>query len=65
MVFHADYEVEFEIYEKREGDWRSKLLGYMVGVNPDDAKTRWVAAHAPSPERAQRIDALYPCEEWK
>jgi len=65
MVFHGDYEVEFEIYEKTEGDWRSKFLGHMVGVNPEDAKARWVETHETSLERAKLLDALYPCEEWK
>ena len=34
MVFHGDYEVDFEIYEKRDGDWRSQLLGHMTGISP-------------------------------
>ena len=40
MVFHGDYEVDFEIYEKRDGDWRSQLLGHMTGISPEDAKAR-------------------------
>tara|TARA_Y100000593_G_scaffold83601_1_gene157753 strand:+ start:3239 stop:3436 length:198 start_codon:yes stop_codon:yes gene_type:complete len=65
MVFHGDYEVEFEIYEKREGDWRSELLGHMAGISAHDAKTRWVETHDVSPERYDRIIALFPLEEWK
>ena len=65
MVFHGDYEVEFEIYEKTEGDWRSKFLGHMAGLNPDDAKARWIKAHEDHLERNRQIHALYPYEEWK
>jgi len=65
MVFHGDCEVEFEIYEKREGDWRSKFLGHMVGSNPQDAKTRWMEQHETSPEKCDKIQALLPYEEWK
>ena len=65
MVFHGDYEVEFEIYEKTEGDWRSKFLGHMVGVNPDDAKARWMEAHEISQERNQRIHAIPAWDEWR
>ena len=32
MVFHGDYEIDFEIYEQREGDWRSRLLGHMAST---------------------------------
>ena len=45
MVFHGDYEVDFEIYERRVGDWRCQLLGHMTGINPEDAKERWMEAH--------------------
>ena len=65
MVFHGDYEVEFEIYEKTEGDWRSKFLGHMAGLNPDDAKARWIEAYENSATRNREIHALYPYEEWK
>jgi hypothetical protein len=64
VVFHGDYEVDFEIYESREGDWRSVLLGYMVGLNPEDAKARWVEAHEISDERYERIQAVPAMEEW-
>ena len=63
MVFHGDYEVEFEIYEKTEGDWRSKLLGHMVGINSDDAKTRWVEAHEIGTDRRAKIHAVPVLEE--
>lgn len=63
MVFHGDYEVEFEIYEKTKGDWRSKLLGHMVGINPDDAKARWMAAHESSEEHNERIHAIPSWDE--
>ena len=65
MVFHGDYEVDFEIYEKREGDWRSQLLGHMAGLNPEDAKARGIEAHEISIDRLDRIHAVPAFEEWK
>jgi len=60
MVFHADYEVEFEIYETTQDNARHKLLGYMVGISADDAKTRWLESHEAQEERPHQINALYP-----
>jgi hypothetical protein len=65
MVFHGDYEVEFEIYEQKEGDWRSHLLGYMPGADALDAKLRWVEANETPPEQFDKIVALFPLKEWK
>tara|TARA_R100001082_G_C4359276_1_gene158483 strand:+ start:293 stop:490 length:198 start_codon:yes stop_codon:yes gene_type:complete len=65
MVFHGDYEVDFEIYEKREDDWRSQLLGYMTGIDSEDAKTRWMEAHEISDDRIHRIHAVPTLAEWK
>jgi hypothetical protein len=65
MVFHADYEMEFEIYEKRPGDWRSELLGHMAGVTPQDAKIRWAQANNITDERYEQIIAVVPLKEWK
>ena len=65
MVFHGDYEVEFEIYEKAEGDWHSKLLGHVAGVTALDAKTRWMEAHQIEDYKYEKIFALFPYEEWK
>ena len=65
MVFHGDYEIEFEIYENPKGTDRRKLLGHMAGVDAFDAKTRWVEAHEASEERYHEIYALYPQERWQ
>jgi len=65
MVFHGDYEVEFEIYEKREGEACGKLLGHMAAVDAYDAKIRWVEAHEDRPEQYDKIVALYPKTEWR
>ena len=65
MVFHGDYEVDFEIYEKSAGAWRSRLLGHMAGINPEDAKARWMEAHEISDERFERIQAVPAVEEWR
>jgi len=45
MVFHGDYEIEFEIYETKKNSVCTELLGHMVGLTPDDAKARWLEAH--------------------
>ena len=65
MVFHGDYEVEFEIYEKREGDWRSKLVGHMAGISPEDAKLRWLEAHEVHADRHDKLEAVPALEEWR
>jgi hypothetical protein len=65
MVFHADYEIEFEIYEQKEGDWRSKLLGHMVGTDATEAKLRWVENHPDVSRRLHKIYALFSYDEWK
>tara|TARA_R110002020_G_scaffold53950_3_gene150763 strand:- start:691 stop:888 length:198 start_codon:yes stop_codon:yes gene_type:complete len=65
MVFHGDYEVEFEIYQERQGESDDYLLGHMAGVSAFDAKTRWIESHAPYGERYEEIYALYPKEQWR
>jgi hypothetical protein len=55
MVFHGDYEVEFEIYETAEDDERDKFLGYMVGISAGDAEARWLETHAPVREKRRLI----------
>ena len=60
MVFHGDYEVEFEIYQTTEGTIRSELLGHMVGITPDEAKARWAEAQGLTPDEEQRIIAVVP-----
>mgnify|MGYP003150708558 FL=1 len=65
MVFHGDYEVEFEIYEVGEGEAHGKLLGHMAAVDAYDAKTRWVENYEISDERYHQIYAMFPTKEWK
>jgi len=65
MVFHGDYEIEFEIYEQKEGDGRPRLLGRMPGLDPADAKERWVEDHNVSADRRPKIFACTPLMEWK
>ena len=64
-VFHSDYEVEYEIYEMREGKARGKFLGHMAGVSAYDAKVRWMENHEASNENFNEIYALFPKEETK
>ena len=65
MVFHGDYEVEFEIYEDREGEIRGEPLSCMVAVNTFDAKTRWMEMYRAPLERYDQINVFYPTREWK
>jgi len=60
MVFHGDYEIEFEIYKTREDTIQSELLGHMVGISADDAKTRWAEARRLSREEEALIIAVVP-----
>jgi len=60
MVFHGDYELDFEIYQRRR-DVKSgcgQLLGHTVGTDPEDAKARWIEACDLDPERRSDIIAL-------
>ena len=65
MVFHGDYEVEFEIYEKREGPFGAELLGHMVGISLRDAEARWAEAHSWESGPDVHIFAQHPKEEWE
>jgi hypothetical protein len=60
MVFHGDYEIEYEIYQKEPNDWRLKLLGHTVGVNPQDAIKRWSEQHHLTPAEKEEIEAVVP-----
>ncbi len=63
MVFHGDYEVEFEIYRKQPDDWRTEYLGHMPAMTAQEAKTRWVEKNGLTPEEETGIVVLYPLEE--
>ena len=63
MVFHGDYELQFEIYETRKDDWRCELLGYMVGIDSEDAKMRWMEAHQIPEQTTTDILAIPMLEE--
>ena len=65
MVFHVDYEVDFETYEKKDVVWRSQRLGHLSGISPEDAKERWMEAHEISDDRNERIHAVPALEEWR
>jgi hypothetical protein len=60
MVFHGDYEVEFEIYKVEEGSIRSELLGHMAGITADDAKARWAEAQKLCESEEAKIIAVVP-----
>lgn len=65
MVFHGDYEVEFEIYEipKEEGEWRYRKLGRMPGLNAQEAKNRWIEQNSLTADQVDDIVVLYPLEK--
>jgi len=65
-VFHGDYEVEFEIYQRplEEGKWRYKKLGHMAGVSAQEAKERWAERHDLTHDEEEAIVALYPAEKY-
>lgn len=65
MVFHGDYEIQFEIFEYPGNNKERKHLGHMPGVNAQDAKFRWVESHQVSADRYDKIFAIYPTERWK
>ena len=65
-VFHGDYEVEFEIYERppEEGEWRYKKLGHMPALTAQEAKERWATEKGLTAEQENAIVALYPLEKY-
>jgi hypothetical protein len=63
MVFHGDYEIEFEIYKTKDNSIESELLGHMVGLTADDARTRWVEAHGKCDTDNSEIMAVVPLIE--
>jgi len=62
MVFHGDYEVEFEIYETKNGEIWPCLVGHMAGVTAGDAKIRWLEEHQVPPQEENKIIALSPAK---
>ena len=65
MVFHGDYEIEFEVYEipKEEGEWRYKKLGHMSGLSVQEAKNRWIEQNSLTVDQVDDIVVLYPLEK--
>jgi len=60
MVFHGDYEIEYEIYQKEPNDWRLKLLGHTAGITSQDAIKRWGEQHHLTPLEIEKIEAVVP-----
>tara|TARA_B100000029_G_scaffold330209_1_gene322522 strand:+ start:16749 stop:16943 length:195 start_codon:yes stop_codon:yes gene_type:complete len=61
MVFHGDYEIEFEIYKTNQGTILSELLGHMVGLTAEDARERWLEQHSSAiPCEDEQIVAVVP-----
>ena len=60
MVFHGDYEIEFEIHQKRSDDWRTEYLGHMPAMTSEDARQRWAEQNNSTTEELQKIEAILP-----
>ena len=58
MVFHGDYEIEFEIHKEREDNWRTDHLGHMSGMNAQEALARWVTQYNTEAQEAEHLTAI-------
>lgn len=58
MVFHGDYEIEFEIHKERKDSWRTDQLGHMPGMTAQEALARWVAQHSTEAQEAEHLSAI-------
>jgi len=58
MVFHGDYEIEFEIHKERKDSWRTDHLGHMPGMTAQEALARWVAQHSTEAQEAEHLSAI-------
>ena len=62
MVFHGDYEIDFEIHKKQTNDWRTEHLGHMPGMTAEEARQRWADQHNLTLEEFQKIEAILPAQ---
>jgi hypothetical protein len=60
MVFHGDYEIEFEIHQKRCDDWRTEYLGHVPAMTAKEARERWALQNNLTTEQLQKIEAILP-----
>jgi hypothetical protein len=58
MVFHGDYEIEFEIHQKRADDWRTDHLGHMSGMSAQEALARWATQYNTEAQEAEHLTAI-------
>tara|TARA_Y100000034_G_scaffold98336_1_gene120381 strand:+ start:452 stop:652 length:201 start_codon:yes stop_codon:yes gene_type:complete len=58
MVFHGDYEIEFEIHKDREDSWRTDHLGHISGMSAQEALARWVVQHNIEAQEAEHLIAI-------
>ena len=58
MVFHGDYEIEFEIHQKRADDWRTDHLGHMSGMSAQAALAGWVTHYTTEAQEAEHLTAI-------
>ena len=60
MVFHGDYEIEFEIHQKRCDDWRTEYLGHVPAMTAKEARERWALQNNLTTEQLHKIEAILP-----
>jgi hypothetical protein len=58
MVFHGDYEIEYEIYQKHPTDWRLERLGHVMAISREDALRLWAQEHCLTSHQLEKIDAI-------
>ena len=62
MVFHGDYEIEFEIHKKRANDWRTEHLAHIPAMTAEQARQRWAEQYNLTTEELQKIEAILPAQ---
>ena len=60
MVFHGDYEVEFEIHRRQSDSWPPEQIGHMPAMTAEEACERWADRNNLTPEQLQEIEAILP-----
>jgi len=60
MVFHGDYEIEFEIHQKQPDGWRTEYLGHIPAMTSEEARQRWAEQNSLTTEELQKIEAILP-----
>ncbi len=66
MVFHGDYETEYEIYQLLGGSPWPILVGHIPATSSKEARERWITSHSEAPNDYGHISAKLPQKKkWK